>query len=122
MHEDVGELVRSLVAALGGAKVVGPRLFPQKSAGAAARYLLDCLNPNRDHDIGVEGFITLLKWGREAAIHFAMHWIADELHYSRPQTIEPEDQAAEILRRVDQARGELTTLLKQLERLPRAPG
>lgn len=121
VHDDVNEVVRSLVAALGGAKVIGPRLFPQKSPDAAARYLLDCLNPNRDHDIGTEGFVTLLKWAREAGIHLGMHWLCDELHYARPQTIEPEDHAAEILRRVDFARDELKVLLTQLERLPRAP-
>lgn len=118
VHEDAVDVVRSLVAALGGAKVIGPRLFPHKPAEAAARYLLDCLNPHRDHDIGVEGFVILLKWAREAGVHLGTHWLCDELGYTRPQPIEPEDQAAEILRRVDKAREELRTCLQQLDRLP----
>lgn len=119
VHEDAIEVVRSIVQALGGAKVVGPRLFPQKAPDSAARYLLDCLNPNRDHDVGIEGFLTLMRWARDAGIHFGITWVCDSLGYTRPQPIEPEDQAADILRRVDQVRGELASLLKQLERLPR---
>lgn len=121
VHEDVHELVRSLVAALGGAKVVGPRLFPSKPPEAAARYLLDCINPNRErHDLGPEEFLALLKWAREAGVHFGIAWLCDELGYTRPQPIEPEDQAAEILRRVDVAKEELRTCLQQLDKLPRS--
>jgi len=113
-YDDVYAIERHLVAALGGADVVGPILFPQKNPLAAARYLLDCLNPNRDHALGEERFLLLLKLAREKGIHLGMHWVCDECRYARPATVEPEDQAADILRRVDQVRGELATLLKQL--------
>lgn len=117
--DNLVDLQRELVKALGGVKSVAARLYPQKDSESAHRYLLDCLNPNRDHDMGIEGFFTLLRWAREKGIHFGLHWLCDELHYSRPQSIEPEDRAADVLHRVDAVRGELTDLLKQLERLPR---
>ncbi len=116
VHDDVNGLARSLVAALGGSKVVGPRLFPQKPADNAARYLSDCLNPNRDHDIGIEGFLTVLKWAREAGIHFGMHWIADELGYARPTPIEPEDARAALQRQFLAGVEDLKQLAKRLER------
>jgi hypothetical protein len=98
VHENLGELLRSLVNALGGPKKVGARLQPQKDEDSARRYLLDCLNPDRPQDIGAEGLFTLLRWGREKGEHFAINWICDQLGYTRPSPIEPEDQRAELQR------------------------
>lgn len=120
VHEDIFEALKSLVAAMGGAKKVGPRLYPQKTESAARQQLHDCLNTDRDHELGVQRLFTLLKWGREAGAHIALYWLCDELGYTRPQPIEPEDQAAEILRRVDVAKEELRTCLQQLDKLPRS--
>lgn len=116
VHENVNDLARSLVAALGGSKVVGPRLFPQKASENAARYLADCLNPNREHDMGIEGFLTILRWAREAGVHFGLHWIADELGYTRPVPIEPEDARAALQRQFLAGVEELKQLTKRLER------
>lgn len=121
VHEDVNDLAKALVAALGGTKVVGPLLFPQKSADNAARYLADCLNPNRDHDMGIERFLLLLKMAREGregkgGIHFGIEWIADELGYSRPMPIEPEDARAALQRQFLAGVEDLKQLAKRLER------
>lgn len=116
VHENVYELVRSLVAALGGPKVVGPRLFPQKSTDSAARYVADCLNPNRDHDMGIEAFLTLLRWAREGGVHFGMYWISDEAGYTRPSPIEPEDARADLQRQFLAGVEDLKQLAKRLER------
>lgn len=120
-YDDIKAIERHLVAALGGPDTVGPLLFPHKNPIAASRYLSDCTNPNREHALGEERFMLLLKLARERGIHLGLYWVCDELRYARPPTVEPEDQAAEILRRVDIVRDELGGLLKQLERLPRAP-
>lgn len=98
VHEDVYDLLKSLVNSLGGPKLVGSRLYPQKDVDAARRYLLDCLNPERDHDLGVEGFLTLLRWAREKGIHFAINWVCDDLGYGNPPPMDPEDQRAELQR------------------------
>ncbi len=116
VHEDITDLARSLVAAMGGAKVVGPRLYPQKAPEAAARYLLDCLNPDRDHDVGLEGFVTLMRWAREQGIHLGMHWLADELGYARPAPIDPEDARAEAQRQFAASVAQLVPLAKRLKR------
>lgn len=120
-YEDIKAIERHLVAALGGPDTVGPILFPHKNPLAASRYLSDCTNADRPHGLGEERFLLLLKLAREKGLHLGLYWVCDELRYARPPTVEPEDQAAEILRRVDAARDELTVLLKQLERLPRGP-
>ena len=45
--ETVNEALREIVKALGGAKKVAAQLRPQKTVDEAARWLLDCLNPER---------------------------------------------------------------------------
>jgi hypothetical protein len=116
VHEDVTDVAHSLVAALGGAKIVGPRLFPKKTPEAAARVLLDCLNPNRDHDIGAEGLVTLLRWAREQGIHLGFAWLCDELSYATPVPIEPEDVRAELQRQFTDGVKQLEQLAKRLQR------
>lgn len=116
VHEDIYDAVRSLVAALGGAKRVGPMLFPQKSPDAAWRYLLDCLNPNRDHDLGLEGLVTLLKWGRERGVDIGMQWLCDEVGYARPIAVTPEDTRAELQRQFLAGVEQLEHLAKHLKR------
>lgn len=99
VQETLTEVERSLVAVLGGAKDVGPQLYPQKSASTAQTRVLDCLNPDREHhQFSDEELFTLLKWARGRSYHAAFYWICDELGYSRPSPIEPEDQRAELQR------------------------
>lgn len=99
VQETLTEVERSLVAALGGAKEVGPQLYPQKAPGTAQTRVLDCLNPDRDrHQFSDEELFTLLKWAREKGYHAAFYWICDELGYSHPSPIEPDDQRAELQR------------------------
>lgn len=98
VNESFSDLLRTLVDALGGPKEVAHRLYPQKDLDSARRYLLDCLNPDRPQDIGAEGLFTLLRWAREKGAHFAIQWICDELNYSRPTPLDPEDQRAELQR------------------------
>ena len=114
VHEGVIDVARSLVSALGGPKIVGPRLFPQKAPEAAARYLLDCLNPDRAHDLGLEGFVTLMRWARDQGVHLGLYWLCDELGYARPAPVDPEDARAELQRQVIDAVNRLEVLTKKL--------
>lgn len=46
-YDDELEAAKDAVKYLGGPKKVGELLFPEKQPDAAARYLLDALNPAR---------------------------------------------------------------------------
>jgi hypothetical protein len=116
VHEDWLDVARSLVQALGGVKTVGPKLFPQKTEEAAARYLYDCLNPERNHALDVDGFLTLLRWAREKGVHLGMYWLADQLDYARPSTIDPDDARAELQRKFVAGVAQLELLAKRLQR------
>jgi hypothetical protein len=102
-HEDINSALNGLVAALGGAKAVGSKLYPDLSMDSAARRLLDALNSNRDQQLSQTQFLTLLKWGREAGHHGVMEYLADEAGYTRPSPRDPEDQKAELQRQFIEA-------------------
>lgn len=97
-HEDINSALQGLVSNLGGAKVVGSRLYPDLAPDTAARRLLDALNPDRVQQLSQTQFLTLLRWGREAGCHGVMEYVADEAGYTRPSPRDPEDQKAELQR------------------------
>ena len=114
-HEDMTDALRGLVAGCGGAKVVGSRIFPDVTPpDAAGRRLMDCLNPDRSHNLTVSQIMLLLKIGRDAGHHGAMHYLTDEVGYTRPSPIDPEDQRAEELRQVKAMGTQLIVLLKRM--------
>lgn len=115
VHEESTDLLKSLVNALGGAKKVGPRLYPSKSEEAAARTIYDNLNPTRDHAFDFDEIMTMLRWAREAGAHFAFYWICDQLTYSHAAPVSPEDQRAELHR-------EFVNGVERLEQLARRLG
>lgn len=102
-HEDINSALQGLVSAMGGAKVVGSKLYPDLPTDSAARRLLDAINPDRAQQLSQTQFLTLLKWGREAGYHGVMEYLADEAGYTRPSPRDPEDQKAELQRQFIEA-------------------
>jgi hypothetical protein len=97
-HEDVNSAIQGLVAALGGSKVVGSRLYPDLTPDSAARRLLDAINPDRAQQLSQTQFLTLLRWGREAGYHGVMEYLAEEAGYTRPAPRSPEEERADLQR------------------------
>jgi hypothetical protein len=102
-HEDINSALQGLVSAMGGAKVVGTKLYPDLPIDSAARRLLDAINPDRAQQLSQTQFLTLLKWGREAGYHGVMEYLAEEAGYTRPSPRDPEDQKAELQRQFIEA-------------------
>lgn len=45
--DDIADAIRVTVQALGGNKVMGCKVWPEKAPDAAARHLSDCLNAHK---------------------------------------------------------------------------
>lgn len=114
VHEESLDLLKSLVAALGGAKKVGPRLYPTKTDEAAARAVYDRLDAQRDHLFDFDEILTMLRWAREAGAHFGFYWICDQLLYSHPAPVNPEDARAEVQREFNRAVERVEQLARRL--------
>jgi len=115
--ESVNEALRAAVAAIGGAKAVGPLLWPHKPVDEAARALLDALNPERPHKLDPEQTLFLLRKAREAGFHVAMEFIAAEAGYTKPSPIEPLDELAQLQRDFIAAVKTQQQLVQKIERV-----
>lgn len=115
-HEDINSALQGLVAAMGGAKTVGSKLYPDLSTDSAARRLLDALNSNRDQQLSQTQFLTLLRWGREAGHHGVMEYLADEAGYTRPSPRSAEDERADLQRQVVEMGAKLELIARRLQK------
>ena len=97
-YECPEEALKAAVAALGGAKIVGAKVFPDKTPDRAAQVLLDCLNPGRSEKLELGQVMMILRMARDAGVHTGMEYIAQRLSYAPPEPIEPADELAELLR------------------------
>lgn len=115
-HEDINSALQGLVSALGGAKAVGSRLFPDLPIDGAARRLLDAVNPDRAQQLSQTQFVTLLRWGKEAGYHGVMEYIADEVGYTRPSPRSPEEERADLQRQVIEMGAKLELIARRLQK------
>jgi hypothetical protein len=107
---DQEDALREVVRALGGAKAAGSRLRPEMDPDAAARWLHDCISPDRAQKLDLAQVVTLARWGREVGCHALMDYVAAAAGYSRPEPLTPQDEAAELQRQFIQAVRELQVI------------
>lgn len=104
-HETLTDALREVVQAYGGAKKVGAAMKPQKAADDAGRWVLDCLNPERQARFDPEEVLWLLREGRKIGCHAAALFLMRESGYADPVPVEPEDERARLEREfIDAAR------------------
>jgi len=101
---------------MGGAKVVGSRLYPDLSVDSAARRLLDAINPDRAQQLSQTQFLALLRWGREAGHHGVMEYVADESGYTRPSPRSPEEERADLQREYIESVKKLELIARKLQK------
>jgi hypothetical protein len=97
--DSIYEALKQLVDVLGGAKVVGHRLRPERGHIEARIWLLNCLNDDRPEKLDPEQVLLLLRWGHESGCHDAMHFVAHATGYTNPTPLTPADELADLQRR-----------------------
>ena len=121
IFEDVLDALGEVVRALGGAKAVGSAMRPELPIDQAAQWVRDCLNANRRERFDPPQVLWMLRRGREANCHAAMHFFCDEAGYSRPAPLDPKDELAELQRRFIAAAGDVRAIGDRIERLTKSP-
>lgn len=112
------DALRSAVQALGGAKLVGAKLWPDLSPDQAARKLLDSLNTARAERLQFSQVMCVLRWAHEAGYHGAALWMCGEIGYeARP--IKREDEVERVAAIVEASTKTLAAAVATLERLNR---
>ena len=115
--EDIYDALRAAVQAAGGAKAVGPKLWPNKPVPAAHRDLLDALNRDRDRKLDPEETFRVFAIARDIGFHSAFHFACDSAGYHKPAPVSAKEQAQELAERLEAGLRDLRGLATQLERI-----
>ncbi len=121
IFDDILDALGEVVRALGGPKAVGAAMRPELPMDQAAQWVRDCLNSNRRERFDPSQVLWLLRKGRDASCHGAMHFLCDETGYARPQPLDPKDELAELQRRFIDAAGSVQAIGERIERLTKTP-
>lgn len=115
-YESPEDAIKAAVQHLGGAKVVGGMLWPDKSPDAARTRLLDCLNPARSERLDLSEGMFILRKAREAGCHGPFSWIGAELGYeTRP--INRQEEIGRVVDVIEKSSRTLAAATATLERL-----
>jgi len=117
IHEDFDSALTACVQALGGAKNVGVMLRPEytEDPDKAARWLLACLNPQRDEKLSWQQTFMVMRKARDIGVHVAMAYITQTIGYADPQPIEPEDEKAALKRAFIEQSKQMQALFARME-------
>lgn len=120
--ESSDDAIRDTVRSLGGAKVVGPKLWPAKKPDRAEKDLLDCLNQNNPRELSFDEILLIGEIGRAKGIHLIAGFVNFRLGYAPPVPIDPEDQIAELQRQFIERADSLASLGNQIKQKMGARG
>lgn len=119
--ETLNDCLIECVKAAGGSKVVGHKVWPEKTVDAAQRHLLNCLNEGKAERLTPDQVLLIARLAREKGCHAYMQHMADALSYGEPVPVEPKDEADELRRQVLEMGRDLQARLDRLATLERAP-
>jgi len=116
-HEDIYDVLRTCVQAMGGPKKVGASLWPELAADKAGNRLNDCLNTHRREQLNPEQVLWILFHARQVNCHAGMHFIADHCDYEKPKPIEPDNEYAQLQRDFIRAQKEMKVMMQKMEHM-----
>jgi hypothetical protein len=100
-----------------GVKKIAKELWPAKGEEAAARYLNDCLNPDRPHELSGPEIMLIAKRGKEVGCYMITAFFNAETGFAPPMPIDPEDAKAELQRAYIESVKEQRRIAERLERI-----
>ena len=115
IHESIIDALREAINACGGNKKVGSVLYPDLTADHAASRLRDCLNPDRREHLTPEQTVLIARMARAAGNHAVMTYLADDLGYLKPVSVEPEGQLTALQREFVEATRNLQQMATRIE-------
>jgi hypothetical protein len=116
-YDDANDALRTVIQAMGGTKVVGCKLWPDKAPDAAARHLADCLNHAKAEKLSPDQLLLILRMGHGIGCHAGMQYLAQEAGYDvRPIT--PETERDRLADAVLEATRALKRATEIAERMP----
>lgn len=98
-----------------GVKRIAKELWPSKGEEAAARYLNDCLNPDREQKLSGEEILHVARRGREVGCYLITSFICADTGFAPPMPIDPDNQRAELQRQFIESTARLERLAGRIK-------
>ena len=115
-YEGIEQALSACVQALGGAKVVGAKLWPDKSIEDARTLLLNCMNGHRSEKLGYTQIMFLFREAKAAGCHTPFVWFAGEIGYEA-KPITRAEEVDRITTVIEQSSKTLASAIQALERV-----
>lgn len=118
IRDSILEALRDDIDALGGEKLVGLKLWPDKRCPIkAGKHLGNCLTEDRAERLTPEQVSFIIREARKVDSFCTIAFICDDASMTRPTPVDPEDQRARLQREFIAAVGHLDQIKGQLGRL-----
>jgi len=114
--ESLNEAIAFTARAVGFEKLAS-ELWPAKGAKEAARYLNDCLNPERPHKLSGEEILHIARRGREIGCYLITSFINMDTGFAPPIPVDAENQKAELQRAFIEQGKRLEAIYQRIGRL-----
>lgn len=118
--ESINDALGVAVRALGGPKVVGPMMKPEKTIHDSSVWVTDCLNPDRASEFHPSQVQFLLREAGKIGCHAPINFICYDAGYSKPIPTAPEDEKAQLMREFVEATKQQTRNIERMEKLAQA--
>ena len=92
-HDSIFDALGTAVQAAGGVKKVSAALWPTLDTASATARLRGALNPDHAQKLCPLELMSIARLAKAAGDHSVMQYLARELGYADPQSVEPADQA-----------------------------
>lgn len=117
IDESEDDIWEAVIIALGGYKKVSGWLWPNLKQETAYARLKNCFREDKDENLSWHDRKRILKAGREAGCHLAMHYLCNELLYDEPKPADRHRLKQEIKTQINIQVDRLEALLDRAERL-----
>lgn len=115
-YESPEDALRAAIQVLGGAKKVGPMMWPDKTIDNAARQLLDCINPSRAEKLDMSQIMRVFSLAKEAGCHGPFAWFAGEIGYDT-KPITKAEEVDRLTTVIEQSAKTLAAAMSAMERI-----
>ena len=115
--EDEFEALKVDISRLGGMKVVGHALFPDKKPDKAGEHLSACVLHDRREKLDYSQILWIKAEARKVGSFAAQRYENQFCGFAEPQPIEPEDEAAALMRDFNNSVKMQREILSRMERI-----
>ena len=119
-HDSLQDALRDILTAVykkGWAQKAAADMYPTEDPTAKGSWLQHALEKGRPEKPSIDDIIWIMRLGHKHGLHGAMYFLSDEIGYSRPAAIQPEDQYDELTKQFIAAAESIESTVKRMEKI-----